>query len=135
MSSRSRYVLDTNIVVSALLFKRSKPRQALDRARNVGILLMSQAIWEEVEAVLSRSKFNQYVTLGERQLFLIGLSQTVEFVEIEETLSVCRDPKDNKVLDLAVSGEAQAIITGDQDLLILHPFKGVSILTVDQFLE
>jgi putative PIN family toxin of toxin-antitoxin system len=135
MSSRSRYVLDTNIVVSALLFKRSKPRQALDRARKVGILLMFQAIWEEVEAVLSRSKFDQYVTLGERQLFLIGLSQTVEFVEIEETLSVCRDPKDNKVLELAVSGEAQAIITGSQDLLNLHPFRGVSILTVDQFLE
>jgi putative PIN family toxin of toxin-antitoxin system len=96
---------------------------------------MFQAIWEEVEAVLSRSKFDQYVTLGERQLFLIGLSQTVEFVEIEETLSVCRDPKDNKVLELAVSGEAQAIITGSQDLLNLHPFRGVSILTVDQFLE
>ncbi|MFM7449306.1 MAG: putative toxin-antitoxin system toxin component, PIN family [Leptolyngbyaceae cyanobacterium] len=135
MNSCSRYVLDTNIIVSALLFKRSQPRQALDKARSSGRLLMSQPIWEEVQAVLGREKFDQYITFSERQFFLMGLYKIVEFVDIQKTVVACRDPEDNKVLELAVNGRAQAIITGDQDLLVLHPFEGVSILTVKQFLE
>lgn len=135
MNSCSRYVLDTNIIVSALLFKRSQPRQALDKARSSGSLLMSQPIWEEVQAVLGREKFDQYITFGERQFFLMGLYKTVEFIDIQETVVACRDPEDNKALELAVNGQAQTIITGDRDLLVLHPFEGVSILTVRQFLE
>lgn len=135
MNNHKKYVLDTNIIVSALLFKNSLPRQTLDQARNSGILLMSQAIWEEIEEVLARSKFDKYITSGERQLFLIGLAKTVKFIDIKETIIACRDPKDNKFLELAANGEAKAIISGDQDLLILHPFSGISILTVKQFLE
>lgn len=96
---------------------------------------MSQPIWEEVQAVLGREKFDQYITFSERQFFLMGLSKTVEFIDIQETVVACRDPEDNKALELAVNGQAQTIITGDRDLLVLHPFEGVSILTVRQFLE
>ncbi|WP_079680589.1 putative toxin-antitoxin system toxin component, PIN family [Planktothrix sp. PCC 11201] len=53
-----------------------------------------------------------------------------DFKSIEE----CRDPKDNKYLELAVSGNADYIITGDKDLLVLNPFRAISIITVDQFL-
>ena len=91
MSNYPKYVFDTNIIVSALLFRNSQPRQALDKARKSAILLISQAVREEI--------------------------------------------KDNKILDLAVCGEATAIITGDQDLLILNPFQKIAILTVKQFLE
>ena len=96
---------------------------------------MSQAVWEEIQAVLARPKFDRYVTLGERQLFLIGLFTTVEFIDVEETVVACRDPKDNAILELAVSGRARTIITGDQDLLVLNPFRGITILTVRQFCE
>lgn len=47
---------------------------------------------------------------------------------------ICRDPKDNKYLELAVNGQAESIITGDQDLLILHPFQSINIVTVNDFL-
>lgn len=96
---------------------------------------MSQAILEEIKEVLARPKFDKYITSGERHLFLIGLAKTVRFVDIKETITACRDSKDNKFLELAVNGEAEAIISGDQDLLILHPFKGIAILTAKQFLE
>jgi len=56
-------------------------------------------------------------------------------IEIEETIIECRDAKDNKFLELAISGKASAIITGDKDLLVLHPFRGIPIITVSQFLD
>jgi putative PIN family toxin of toxin-antitoxin system len=70
MNNSPRYVLDTNIFVSALLFKNSQPRQALDKARNQGNILMSEAIWKEILEVLARPKFDKYVTAIERSLFL-----------------------------------------------------------------
>lgn len=74
MNNLPKYVLDTNIIVSALLFKKSQPRQALDKARHEGNILMSEAIWQEIIDVLSRPKFEKYVTLIERRIFsrLVG---------------------------------------------------------------
>jgi hypothetical protein len=135
MSDVPRYVLDTNIFVSALLFRSSQPRQALDKARKSGILLMSQALRREVENVLSRPKFDRYLTQTERQLFLMGLLTQAEFVDTQETISVCRDPKDNMLLELAISGEAKIIVSGDRDLLVLNQFNDIAILTVKQFLD
>jgi len=127
--------LDTNVIVSALLFKNSPPRQLLDRVRKSGIILMSEEIWAEVEEVLNRPKFKKYITSGEKKLFLIELFNIVDFIKVTEKITACRDAKDNKFLELAVSGLATAIISGDNDLLILHPFQGISILSVKTFLE
>lgn len=57
-----------------------------------------------------------------------------DLVEVDVTITDCRDPKDNKFLALAVSGQATHLVTGDQDLLILHPYRSTSILTPRQFL-
>lgn len=135
MKNRPKYVLDTNIIVSALLFKNSQPRQALDKARHLGIILMSQSIWQEIQEVLERPKFERYITLIERDLFLIWLSKSVEFVDIAKRIIACRDPKDDQILELAINGNAKLIVSGDQDLLVLHPFEGISIITVREFLE
>jgi uncharacterized protein len=62
MKNLPKYVLDTNIIVSALLFKNSQHRQALDKARHSGIILMSQSIWREIQEVLARPKFERYIT-------------------------------------------------------------------------
>lgn len=66
------------------------------------------------------------------------MSSTRKFVldtEVNEQINECRDPKDNKYLELAVAGEVECIITGDEDLLVLNPFRGIKILTVQEFLE
>ena len=81
------------------------------------------------------SQFNRYLTEEERLEFLVGLLvRDSELVEVTVALSVCRDPKDNKFLELAVGGSATHIISGDGDLLALHPFRGIAILTPQDFL-
>ena len=66
--------------------------------------------------------------------FLVALLKEAEMVEIAETITDCRDAKDNKFLELAVSGKADCIVSGDADLLVLNPFRGIPILTPREFL-
>ena len=135
MSELRRFVLDANVIISALLFKKSSPRQALDKARNQGIVLMSQSIWSEINEVIARPKFDKYLSSQERQLFLLVFEQAVRFVDIKEAINICRDPKDDKYLELAVNGKGECIVTGDQDLLVLHPFREIPIITIAEFLN
>ena len=135
MPTERRFVFDTNVVVSALLLKRSIVRQAFDKANEQGKLLVSQAMVEELNEVLRRKRFDKYVTEDERIEFITALVREAALVEIADTVTVCRDPKDNKFLELAVSGKATCIVSGDDDLLVLHPFRGIPVLTPRQFLD
>lgn len=130
-----RFVFDVNVIVSALLFPRSNPRQALDIARDRGRILMTDTIQEELITVLYRPKFDKYITIDERTVFLTEFLSRVVWLESIEPIEECRDPKDDQYLELAVSGQADCIITGDEDLLVLHPFREIPILTVREFLE
>lgn len=80
MKMNRRFVLDTNIIISSVLSPNSKPNMALKKAQHLGIIIVSPATWQELETVLFRPKFDPYITLEERQQFLLGLSQTVEFI-------------------------------------------------------
>lgn len=135
MNPKPYFVLDTNILVSAVLSKTSKARQVLDKAQDIGKVVMSSSVLLEIEAVLFRPKFDKYVSQFERRFFLKNFLKTVEFIEIAENIQVCRDPKDDKILALALNSKAQYIITGDQDLLVLKQFREVEIMTIDQFLK
>ena len=135
MKNKPSFVFDTNTLVSALLFKNSIPRKALDRALATGQILVSLDIVNELNDVLGREKFNSYVSEEERFEFLITFLQETVFVEIVETVTACRDPKDDKFLDLAVNGDAECIVSGDGDLLALHPFRGIAIVTSRDFHE
>lgn len=130
-----RIVIDVNIIISALLFPKSKPDLALQKAQDTGDILMSSAIWIELQNVIIRPKFNRYISLEKREQFLRELYQTITPINnILETITDCRDAKDNKYLELAVTGKAQYIITGDNDLLVLNPFREISIIKPDDFL-
>lgn len=131
----NRFVLDTNVLISALLFKTSVPFQAIELAEKQGIILYSEATLNELEQVLNRKKFNKYLSLEDRQVFLLKFISSSQLVSITENITVCRDEKDNKFLELAVSGNANVIVTGDLDLLILNPFQAVKILTPDMFID
>ena len=135
MNSKECYVLDTNTSISAFLFNRSNPSLVLHEVLEGGILLFSAEVVEELSEVLRRQKFDRYLTRKIRDGFLRTLIQESFFVEITEKIQVCRDAKDDKFLELAVSGDASCLITGDDDLLILHPFRGISIVSPRQFLE
>ena len=130
-----RFVFDTNVVVSAALLAGSIPRQAFDKALDQGGLIISVPVLLELAEVLSRKKLNKYVLEEERMRFLVALLKEAELVEITEVVSVCRDVKDNKFLELAISGKADCVISGDQDLLVLNPFRGIPIFTPREFLS
>jgi putative PIN family toxin of toxin-antitoxin system len=132
---RRRFVFDTNVLVSALLIHNSVARRALDLAMADGILLVSDATVEELDNVLRRKEFQAYVNEDERIEFITALVRVSELVEVTDIVTECRDSKDNRFLELAVSGKAACIVSGDRDLLQLHPFRGVLILTPRQFLD
>ena len=129
-----RFVFDTNVVVSALLLTGSIPRQAFDKALNQGTILISVPVILELADVLSRKKLNKYLREDERMRFLVGLLKETELIDTVAPIAICRDPKDDKFLELAVDGNADYIVTGDADLLVLHPFRGIQILTPRDFL-
>jgi putative PIN family toxin of toxin-antitoxin system len=134
MSPEPRYVFDIGVVVSAVLFEQSVPGQAFYAALDRGKILVSQATFGELADILGREKFDRYVTREERERFLALFLIQATLVEITEEIRACRDSKDDKFLELAVSGAASYLVTGDQDLLVLHPFRGIAILTPAQFL-
>jgi putative PIN family toxin of toxin-antitoxin system len=135
MSESVRYVFDTNTLVSAVLFEHSTPGQALRRALSRGRVLLSPLILEELAEVLQREKFERYVTAAEREEFLVAFVERALFMEPTEEVRACRDARDDKFLELAVSGRAVYIISGDADLLVLHPFRDIAIMTAAEFLQ
>ncbi|MFZ4815615.1 MAG: putative toxin-antitoxin system toxin component, PIN family [Phototrophicaceae bacterium] len=132
---KRRFVLDTNLVVSAFLRKNSSSRQAFDLAQRLGVILLSASIVNELEDVLQRKKFDKYISLDERLDLLAVFIAQAEIIAVSLSINACRDPKDNKFLELAVEGKADSIISGDEDLLVLHPFSGIQILTPRQFID
>lgn len=133
--SKLRLVLDSNVLVSAALFKGSIARQAFNKAAVDGQILMSEPTLAELQDVLSRPRFDKYLQIELRMAFLIDLKTVVESVEITEAIAVCRDPKDDKFLELAASGQAAYILSSDKDLLVLHPFQGIEIVAPADFLS
>ncbi len=129
----NRFVFDTNVIVSALMFPRSLPRQAFNLGYATGKILVSPATVRELEEILSRKKFEKYFSVEERVQFVAKFFTDAEIIEIRETISACRDRKDDKFLEVAV--KADYLITGDRDLLVLHPFRDIQIITPAAFLE
>lgn len=114
-----RLVLDTNTLISRMLLPKGVAGRAVDKALESGVLLMSEETLAELVAVLNRPKFDRYVSLEDRRQFLRLLGGVARIVPIHHRITACRDPKDDMLLHVALNGEAQALITGDQDLLVL----------------
>jgi putative PIN family toxin of toxin-antitoxin system len=135
MQIRPRIVLDTNAFVSRLLLPDSIPAQALRKAVDEGDILMSESTLFELADVLGRKKFDAYVSIQDREEFLRMLGRIVEMVTILHAIHDCRDVKDNQILEVAVNGQAQVIVTGDEDLLVLNPFRDISIMKPTDYLK
>jgi putative PIN family toxin of toxin-antitoxin system len=130
-----RIVVDTNALISRLLVPDALPGQAVRKAVDTAQLLVSEATLTELADVLSRPKFDAYVTIEDRQEFFRRLSRVVEVVPITYVVHACRDPRDDKFLELALNGNADLIVTGDDDLLVLNPFRGIPIITPAGYLK
>jgi putative PIN family toxin of toxin-antitoxin system len=122
-------------LVSALLLQDSISRQSFDRAVDHGTILLSFPVLAELNEVLGRKVFRKYFDEDDARHFLAALVRVAEWVEVSTNITACRDPEDDKFLELAVDGRATHLVTGDEDLLALNPFQGVRILTPDDFLS
>jgi putative PIN family toxin of toxin-antitoxin system len=121
-------VFDASALVSAALKADSVPERALLRAEEVDVFALSATVDAETAEVLSRPKFAQGITLLRRQCFLEILRSAAVWFDPVVRVTDCRDAKDNKYLELALVAGAETIVSGDFDLLILHPWRGVRIL-------
>ncbi|SLM30611.1 conserved hypothetical protein [Desulfamplus magnetovallimortis] len=127
-----KVVIDTNIWIAFLIGKTlSGLSKALidDRIR----ILFSDELFEELVEVLHRPKFTKYFSKEDITELISLIHSKTEFVEAKEKFEVCRDPKDNFLLDLCVAGNADYLITGDEDLLVLNPFCDVQIINYREF--
>ena len=140
MKFGKRVILDTSTLVGALLSPDSIPRQAFRQALAEDELCASASTLAELTDVLGRSKFDRYLDLQTREAFVQLYRTQVRMFDVpanvEEWLKVhCRDPRDNKFLALAEVGAADVIVSSDEDLLALHPYSKIQILTPRQFID
>ncbi len=104
-------------------------------ARANGTIVLSEAVYGEVAEVLARPKFARVMTDDRLHEILELLSAAALWVETKETVQDCRDRKDNLYLELALATGATAIVSGDEDLLVLNPWRGVEVLRPAEFLN
>jgi uncharacterized protein len=129
-----RIVIDTNVFLSRFLRRTSVPGRAVERAWRSDITLVSTGTLLEERGVLGRKKFVRYVNPHEAEPYFNRVSDVAQHIRVHSKVQVCRHPKDDKFLELAVDGKADLILTGDLDLLALHPFRGIAIITPMQYL-
>ena len=129
------FVFDTNSLISALLIPSSISRQALNKAITAGNLIFSEETLSELNKVLIRSKFDKYIKLGDRMEFIERLETEGMVIKPKSSFTDCRDTDDNKFLNLAYDSKALCIVTGDDDLLVLSPFRSIQIITPANFLN
>lgn len=133
--TRERVVIDTNVFISGLLSSTSVPARVIERAVSHHQVLVSRDTLRELMEKLLAAKFDRYIPRDRREALLERLAPNVQVVEIVQQVRASRDPKDDKFLEVSVNGDADVLVSGDQDLLVLHPFRGTDIVTPADYLS
>ena len=130
-----RVVLDTSVLISALLFKGELSRLVVQWQMGVFIPVISKETFEELEAVLGYPKFR---LSNEEKRLILGeeILPFFEVMEVREKINgICRDPADDKFISCAVSAGADFIVTGDKDLMTVKRYRSVKIVSASDFLK
>jgi putative PIN family toxin of toxin-antitoxin system len=127
-------VFDTNVLISAALLPQSASARALVLALERFELCLSEPTWTELQQVIARPKFARYLSDEARHQFLQRLISVSRFAVTQSVVKDCADPKDNPFLELALDVQARCVVSGDQHLLALEPWRGITICTPSQFL-
>lgn len=129
----SRFIIDTNLWISFLI---TKNHTKLDKILFSGkfILVFSKELLDEFLEVTNRPKFRKYFSKTDIEDILTTIEEYADFVKVNTKVDLCRDFKDNFLLSLATDGNADFLITGDDDLLVLKQFRETEIITISNFL-
>lgn len=132
MAAKPRLVLDTNIIISAIGFG-GKPRNILLLSlENSFQSVTSPTLLTELQEVITK----KFPKLQEELPIIEGkIKEKFLIVKPKKTLDILRDKDDNRVLEAALEGKCSHIVTGDKDLLDLGEYKGIKIVTANQFLK
>lgn len=135
MSPR-QVVIDTNVLISAVLSPDGTAYRALEKAYRIFQLVQSRETYQELVTRIYKRKFDKYLSNEDRKYFLTVVQDNSQFIQTVTQISDCRDLDDNKFLELAKDSNAEFLITGDQDLLLLQSqaeYQGL-IVTPRKFL-
>jgi uncharacterized protein len=130
-----RLVADTNSLLSHMLIRNSVADRAVVPAIARERVLLSEATFAELAGIFIRPKFDRYLPIEQRRQLLAALGSAAEWIRIAQPIRACRDPRDDKFLEVAADGEADAILTRNAGLLALDPFRGIAILTPADWLH
>lgn len=134
MSFDKKIVIDTGTLISASFRLHSVPSKAYLKALDEFEVCVSGATFSELETVIQREKFNAYIPLEDRLSFLEIYRKNAVWYEVTKTVFDCRDPNDNKFLELALTVGADIIVSSDPDLHVLNPYRNIAILKPAEFL-
>ena len=134
-AARRRVVLDTSTLIGAMLRTRSLPSAVLAWVLDNCVLYASDATLKELAQVVQRDGFDRYLPLPERTRFFQQYAMRATVVEPLLAVNDCRDPKDNKFLELALHVSADVLVSSDADLLSLNPWRGMAVLNPAEFVE
>ena len=130
------FVIDTNNLISAALRPTSTSRKALEKAITLGKIATAPNTLDELLDVIFRKKLDKYFVDNNERLVIVNILEANSVLFSPEiSIDDCRDKKDNKFLELAITVKASCIITGDTDLLVLHPFRNIPILNAVDFIN
>jgi putative PIN family toxin of toxin-antitoxin system len=127
-------VFDTSTLIGAATRRTGVPHRAFLHALRSDRVAVSDAMLSELREVLARPRLAPFLDPELRDEVLALLDVSGVLFAPSERVSDCRDAKDNKVLELALAARAEAIVSSDQDLLVLHPWRGVRILRPADYL-
>lgn len=129
-----KIILDTNLWISFLISKKFSQIDELIEKRKI-ILIFSNELLEEFIDVVSRPKFKKYFSKNDVEKILEYFDQFGKLTKVTSDINLCRDEKDNFLLNLSVDSKADYLLTGDKDLLILEKIENTTILTFSEFIE
>jgi putative PIN family toxin of toxin-antitoxin system len=129
-----RIIIDTNLWISFLI---TNDFNKLDHFLNSDkyLVVFSDELFNEFLEVVHREKFARYFNDLNIKILVEIINEKALFVKVFSIVNVCRDVKDNFLLSLAIDGEVDYLITGDNDLLILKHYQKTSILTINDFIS
>ena len=131
--AHKRVVFDTSTLIGALLFPRSQHAQSFRDVIALHQAVASVETMQELVDVTSRPKFDRYRAVADRAEFVRRYAEVVEMVIVTEAMNDCRDSKENKFLAPALAANASTIISSDDDLLVLNPYRGIVIVDLAGF--
>ena len=129
-----RIVLDTNLLISFLI---SNSFHKLDKliTQNKIIFILSSTLINEFMDVASRPRFRKVFSELQILELLTKIQNHSDIVDVKSSVNVCRDENDNFLLELCIDGKVDYLITGDEDLLVLNPFKKTKIIKLTNYLK